>query len=93
MELPVNYNDLSWKERAEVRKEYIKLQDGKCCFCGNPIDKGPSEAVSRRKIDKLLFPSTFFDHPVHLHHSHDDGLTIGAVHAKCNAVLWQYYGE
>jgi hypothetical protein len=28
-----------------------------------------------------------------LHHCHQTGLTIGAVHAKCNAVLWQYHGE
>jgi hypothetical protein len=32
-------------------------------------------------------------HPVHLQHSHVTGLTEGAVHAFCNAVLWQYEGR
>jgi len=44
-------------------------------------------------IKKSLFPRGFFGYPIHLHHSHDTGMTIGAVHAHCNAVLWQYEGE
>jgi hypothetical protein len=31
--------------------------------------------------------------PIHLQHDHDTGLTEGAVHAYCNAVLWQYEGR
>ena len=44
-------------------------------------------------IDEELVPENFFKYPVHLHHSHYTGMTIGAVHANCNAVLWQYHGE
>jgi hypothetical protein len=40
-----------------------------------------------------LFPELFLKYPVHLHHSHVTGLTIGAVHAYCNAVLWVYHDE
>ena len=47
----------------------------------------------RMYITNSLFPPNFFKWPVHLHHSHDTGMTIGAVHARCNAVLWQYHGE
>ena len=32
-------------------------------------------------------------HPIHLHHDHDTDLTIGAVHAYCNAILWEYHNE
>ncbi|AGI61771.1 hypothetical protein VCO139_0016 [Vibrio phage VCO139] len=40
-----------------------------------------------------LFPKNMFQYPIHLHHDHNTGMTIGAVHARCNAVLWEYYGE
>lgn len=32
-------------------------------------------------------------YPVHLQHNHDTGMTEGAVHARCNAVMWQYLGR
>jgi len=55
---------------------------------------GPPEFLSlEKRIDWDLFPPGFLKNPVHLHHNHDTGMTIGAVHAYCNAVLWQYYGE
>ena len=90
MELPVNYNELHWKERRIVREEYIKLQKGKCCHCGDLLKEKPT---MDKLIDISLFPPNFFKWPVHLHHSHDTGITIGAVHNYCNAVLWQYHGE
>lgn len=93
MKLPVNYKELGWKERREVREEYIKRQNGKCYFCGKPIDGNPTCEIMSMPIHKQIFPPKFFDYPVHLHHNHDTGMTIGAVHARCNAVLWQYYGE
>jgi hypothetical protein len=49
--------------------------------------------MKRYPIDRELFPPGFFNYPVHLHHSHNSGLTIGAVHSYCNAVLWHYHGE
>lgn len=91
--LPAVYSDLEWWERREVRNEYVRLQGGKCHHCGESLDNDPAKRIQRKRIDWSLFPPNFTKYPVHLHHSHDDGLTIGAVHALCNAVLWQYHGE
>jgi len=93
MKLPVDYDDLSWIERRLVREEYIKLQNGKCYHCGELLSESASREVMEKPINTRLFPDTFFRWPVHLHHSHETGMTIGAVHCHCNAVLWQYYGE
>lgn len=93
MKLPVNYDDLTPSQRRLVREEYIKIQDGKCSHCGKHLSQKASDEVMKRKINKSLFPPNFFKHPVHLHHDHDTGMTIGAIHCHCNAVLWQYYGE
>lgn len=93
MTLPASYNDLTWQERHDVRNEYVRLQKGHCKHCGGPLDGEPSQAVMRKQINWRLFPANFMKHPIHLHHSHDTGLTIGAVHNRCNAVLWQYHGE
>jgi hypothetical protein len=93
MKLPANYELLTFPERRAVRNEYVRVQGGKCSHCGMPLDGPPSEAIARKKINKRLFPESFFKWPVHLHHSHKTGMTIGAVHNTCNAVLWQYHGE
>lgn len=90
MKLPINYNQLSRLQIREVREEYIKKQNGLCYFCHSPLDKQP---FKDRVIHDNLFPTGFFNNPVHLHHSHDTGLTLGAVHCYCNAVLWEYFGE
>lgn len=91
--LPVIYDDLPQAERRLVREQYVSLQNGKCYYCGNPFWSGPRSDVKAKSIDWKRFPPNFLKWPVHLHHSHDTGLTIGAVHAYCNAVLWQYEGE
>jgi len=93
MELPVNYNDLHFSERRLVREEYIARQNGLCHHCGESIYGKPSEDVRELKINRRLFPPNFFDWPIHLHHNHKTGMTIGAVHCQCNAVLWQYHHE
>lgn len=93
MKLPINYDESHWTIRRKAREEYIKRQEGKCFFCKEPLNSDPSEDVKYLWINKDLFPDNFFDHPVHLHHSHETGMTIGAVHCLCNAVLWQYHGE
>lgn len=90
---PQNYNKLSQDERRELRQRYSMAQKGKCCHCEQPLGKEPPENILRLKIDHSLFPDGFFKYPVHLHHCHDTEMTIGAVHAVCNAVLWQYHGE
>ena len=91
--LPVNYDDLPQAERRLVREQYVLLQNGVCYYCGNPFWCEPRSDVKAKSINRKLFPPNFFKWPIHLHHSHDTGLTIGAVHAYCNAVLWQYEGE
>jgi len=93
MELPVKYNGLDYKTKHIVKQAYTELQKGLCCHCKEPLIGRPSKAVSSLKINTKLFPENFFKYPVHLHHSHITGLTIGVAHCECNAVLWQYYGE
>ena len=91
--LPTNYNELSRAERREVREQYRIEQEDKCYYCGELLTCDPSKDVRKIIINAHLFPSGFFKWPVHLHHCHKTGMTIGAVHAYCNAVLWQYEGE
>lgn len=93
MDIPAFYDELTQPERRAVRNEYVRRQEGKCRYCKEPLDGRPSREVEGKKVNLKLFPPNFLRHPVHLHHSHETGLTIGAVHAKCNAVLWQYHGE
>ncbi len=93
MNLPVNYNEIHYEVRRAVRGEYVKLQQGKCYHCGELLSMPPAEYVTNMIVDKDLFPNGFFKWPVHLHHDHNTGMTIGAVHSYCNAVLWQYHGE
>lgn len=91
--LPANYGKLSPMEKADIRDRYIFLQQEKCWYCKRTLTKGPSERVRKLPLGQVKFPKTFFHHRIHLHHNHTTGLTIGAVHAKCNAVLWIYHGE
>lgn len=93
MKLPVNYSKTPFWERAYVRDEYVKLQEGLCYYCGSPLNTEAPQHIEVLEINWRLFPKNFLKYPVHLHHCHDTDLTIGAVHNICNAVLWQYHGE
>jgi len=93
MKLPINYDDTHWTIRKRVREQYVENQNGKCWFCGNNLDDAPTEEIEEAYINRRLFPLHFFDTPIHLHHNHDTGMTIGAIHCRCNAYLWQYKGE
>lgn len=93
MELPINYEKAEWQERRSAREAYVELQEGKCWYCQCHLNRKPAPSVSSKAINWRLFPKNFLKYPVHLHHSHETGMTIGAVHALCNAVLWQYEGE
>jgi hypothetical protein len=93
MKLPVNYEKLSAEERRQVREEYIALQKGRCLFCNEKLLDDPVEYVQNALIDESLFPKGFFQNKEHLHHDHDTGMTIGTVHARCKAYLWQFLGE
>lgn len=91
--IPANYEKLHWRDRIKVRNEYVRRQDGKCAHCGADLNGPATDEVLDHHINENLFPENFFKYPVHLHHNHDTGMTIGAVHNYCNAVLWQYHNE
>lgn len=88
-----DYNRLNSRTRKIVREQYVSEQQGLCCYCEGSLESEPPEQVQNIRIDWRLFPRGFLKNPVHLHHCHHTGLTIGAVHARCNAILWQYHGS
>ena len=91
--LPVLYEHCDTKTRKLVREQYAKLQNNCCWYCNALLSDKPSSEIMKLYIDRSLFPKNFFKWPIHLHHDHDTGLTIGAVHNRCNAILWQYHGQ
>ena len=95
MKLPVDYTTLDWRkgETKAVRDEYVKLQGGTCFYCGHHLSSPPPEDIQALSVDWRLFPPGFQKHPVHLQHDHQTNMTEGAVHMKCNAVMWQYEGR
>jgi hypothetical protein len=93
LKLPVNYNEISQRERKAVREEYARLQNNFCKHCGKLLSGPAPPEILEKDIQENLFPPNFFKFPVHLHHHHETGETIGVVHCHCNAVLWQYFGE
>ncbi len=93
MELPTDYTKLEPSERKAVREQYVKDQNGLCFFCGENLSKEVPAKIMKKKIDWDLFPPNFLKYPIHLQHDHDTNMTEGAVHAYCNAVMWQYHGK
>ena len=95
MKLPTKYSKLDWRkgEKAKVREEYVKLQKGLCYYCNKPLTENPPKEITNKSINWRLFPKDFLKHPIHLQHNHNTDMTEGAVHAYCNAVLWQYEGK
>ena len=90
---PVCYVDLTPDERGKIRELYIQAQSNLCLHCNRRLDLDPPKWVTRMTINWTHFPPNFLRFPVHLQHNHKTGLTEGAVHSYCNAVLWQYYGR
>lgn len=86
------YSTLSYKERADLRKRYAEAQNGECAYCGTLLSCNPAAWILADDINWSLFPPAFLVHSVHLHHDHTTDLTIGAVHARCNAHSWYYKG-
>ena len=93
MKLPINYEESHFTVRKLAREEYVRRQEGRCWYCSERLSDRPYKDVRAKKVNPALFPDSFFKWPVHLHHDHDSGMSIGAVHNHCNAVLWQYYGK
>jgi hypothetical protein len=84
------YLDLTFAERRLLREKYVEDQKGLCWYCkASLLEKSPYE-IKKKKVNWWRFPKNFLLHPIHLHHDHDTGLTIGAVHAYCNAVSFDY---
>ena len=90
MKLPVKYTDLHWTERRKVREQYIEEQDHICLYCKCSLDEPPPDGITSKRINWRLFPKDFLKYPIHLQHNHTTGMTEGAVHNYCNAVMWQY---
>lgn len=88
--LPARYDELSPTAKRLVREEYARLQGGRCWYCSEMLSGPPSAEVQSKSVDGVVWPQGFFDWPVHLHHDKVTGLTIGAVHCRCNAVSFKY---
>lgn len=93
MELPIDYTRSTPDVRRRAREQYVLEQKGQCHHCKQPLSGPPLDTVKALRINLSLFPPNFLRWPVHLHHCHKTGMTIGAVHSYCNAVLWQHHGE
>lgn len=91
LKLPVDYTTLNKYQIWDVRSEYVRIQGGKCHHCGESLGKKSELKILNRH--RSHFPENFFKYPIHLHHDHETGMTIGAVHNMCNAWLWIYEGE
>jgi|TARA_R110002153_G_scaffold235403_1_gene388768 hypothetical protein len=92
-QLPVAYSTISSYTRKKVREQYVREQDGKCYWCHELLNSDPHPLIKERDVNLALFPPHFLKYPVHLQHNHDTDMTEGAVHARCNAVMWQYHGR
>jgi len=91
--LPIKYDEVHWSIRRSARNQYVIEQKGKCWYCAADLYDNPPTKIKNKRINTGLFPPNFFKYPVHLHHDRKTGLTVGAVHSICNAVLWIYHGE
>jgi len=88
--LPTDYTKLKPFEKRLVRLQYIQQQNNKCFYCNEDLDKQPPDKITSKSINWKRFPPNFLQHPIHLQHCHETGMTEGAVHNYCNAVMWQY---
>lgn len=88
---PRKYSKLSWQERKRLRNEYVKAQNRLCYYCNSSLDEPPPDGITNKPIDITLYPQGFLDSPIHLQHCHVTDRTEGAVHAYCNAILFEYH--
>jgi len=86
----VNYTELHWIDRKTVREQYVREQKHLCYYCGESLLEEPPNKILVKKINWKLFPPNVLQYPIHLQHCNKTGMTEGAVHALCNAVMWQY---
>jgi len=86
----VRYSKMSPQKRRFRREEFVNEQGGLCFWCKLPLTGPPRE---KPKINWSLFPKDFLKYPVHLQHCHKTDKVEGAVHAYCNAIMWQYHAR
>lgn len=91
--LPANYNTLTPSQKIEVREQYRVIQNNVCMYCKGNLFNDPPKKIKLKKVNWKLFPANFRKYPIHLQHNHKTGMTEGAVHSYCNAVMWQYEGR
>lgn len=91
--LPTDYTKLTPTERRKVREIYVVKQEHRCFYCNRSLLMPPPKTILDKDIDWELFPENFLRNPIHLQHNHKTNMTEGAVHAYCNAVMWQYDGR
>ena len=93
---PQRYHDLNTNQRHKLRDEYVEHVRGRCLYCSLKLDGKPSRIV-RDSADEIEWDDLpggkegFLKNPVHLHHDHETGLTLAAIHALCNAHSWHFY--
>jgi len=93
IKLPAVYDSLSRTARRVVRDQYISDQKGLCWYCKADIRQTSPHETKKTKVRWWRFPGEkkgFLRWPIHLHHDHNTGLTLGVVHAYCNAVSFDY---
>lgn len=93
---PQRYRDLNISQKQELRDQYVDYFRGRCVYCDRQLDDEPHKFVcqSADEIEWDALPGGkegFLKNPVHLHHDHETGLTLGPVHAQCNAHSWHFY--
>lgn len=90
---PQHYPSMTPYQRRRVREAYVKAQNNLCWYCHTPLTGPPHHEALSRPLNMALFPPGFLDYPIHLHHDHDTGFTVGATHSYCNGVLFQYHNQ
>jgi hypothetical protein len=90
LKLPVDYTELEPSEKRLVREQYVQEQKGLCFYCKGSLSVEAPKNVKDKKVNWSLFPENFLKYPIHLQHNHETGMTEGAVHNYCNAIMWQY---
>lgn len=89
----VYYSKLTPQQRRTLRVQLVADQKGLCFWCKHRLEEDPPSHIISKPINWSLFPPNFLKYPIHLQHDHKTDLVEGAVHARCNAVMWQYYGR
>lgn len=84
LELPTKYSSLTGERKSAVKEAYICLQRDRCWLCGDDLYDPPKFLVENPNYMPLCGNQLAEHSPLHLHHDHKTGLTLGVTHAECN---------